>query len=81
MVVEKTIEQLYDTEKGMFLADRMVRGTCPHCQANDQPGDNCSVCGETYSPSDSSILLARYQEQPGITVSITPPDREATQFS
>ena len=52
MVVEKTIEQLYDTEKGMFLADRMVRGTCPHCQANDQPGDNCSVCGETYSPSE-----------------------------
>ena len=52
MVVEKTIEQLYDTEKGIFLADRMVRGTCPHCQSPDQPGDNCSNCGETYSPRE-----------------------------
>ena len=52
MVVEKTIEQLYDREKGIFLADRMVRGSCPHCQSPDQPGDNCSNCGETYSPME-----------------------------
>ena len=52
MVIEKEIEQLYDTEKGLFLADRMVRGTCPFCKALDQPGDNCSKCGETYSPKD-----------------------------
>ncbi|MDA7605891.1 class I tRNA ligase family protein, partial [Verrucomicrobiales bacterium] len=50
MIIEKEIEQLYDTEKGLFLADRMVRGTCPFCKALDQPGDNCSKCGETYSP-------------------------------
>ncbi|MAB60791.1 MAG: methionine--tRNA ligase [Verrucomicrobiales bacterium] len=52
MVVKKEIEQLYDTQKGMFLADRMVRGKCPTCNADDQPGDNCSKCGETYSPKD-----------------------------
>ena len=52
MVIKKEIEQLYDTEKGMFLADRMVRGICPTCNAPDQPGDNCSKCGETYSPKD-----------------------------
>ena len=52
MVKEEEIEQLYDTEKGMFLADRMVRGSCPHCESPDQPGDNCSKCGETYSPKD-----------------------------
>ncbi|MCP4847233.1 MAG: methionine--tRNA ligase, partial [Verrucomicrobiaceae bacterium] len=52
MVAEKTIEQLYDKEKGIFLADRMVRGSCPHCQSPDQPGDNCSSCGETYSPME-----------------------------
>ncbi|MFP6873904.1 MAG: methionine--tRNA ligase [Verrucomicrobiales bacterium] len=52
MVVEKEIEQLYDTEKGMFLADRMVRGSCPRCKSPDQPGDNCSSCGETYSPRE-----------------------------
>ena len=52
MVVEEEIEQLYDTEKGLFLADRMVRGTCPFCKSENQPGDNCSKCGETYSPKD-----------------------------
>src|SRR5690606_574673 len=46
--------QLYDVEAGTFLADRFVRGTCPNpnCRAVNQPGDNCSVCGSTYSPTD-----------------------------
>ena len=52
MVAEKEIQQLYDSEKNLFLADRMVRGTCPHCKTADQPGDNCSKCGETYSPAE-----------------------------
>jgi len=54
MVVEKDIEQLYDTEKNTFLADRLVRGTCPNpdCGATDQPGDNCGSCGRTYTPAD-----------------------------
>ncbi len=51
-VVERDVEQLFDLEKGIFLADRFVRGTCPFCQAKNQPGDNCSNCGETYSPAD-----------------------------
>lgn len=50
MVVEKEIEQLFDLEKGAFLADRFVRGTCPKCQSENQPGDNCGSCGATYSP-------------------------------
>ncbi|MEM7781841.1 MAG: methionine--tRNA ligase [Planctomycetota bacterium] len=50
LVKEKDIEQLFDTQEGTFLADRFVRGTCPFCQAEDQPGDNCSKCGKTYSP-------------------------------
>ena len=52
LVVEKEVEQLYDTVENTFLADRFVRGTCPNCQAPDQPGDNCSRCGTTYSPVD-----------------------------
>lgn len=52
MVVEKEISQLFDTEKGVFLADRFVRGTCPSCQSTNQPGDNCGNCGATYSPAD-----------------------------
>ena len=52
LVKEKEIEQLFDVEAGTFLADRFVRGTCPNCQAENQPGDNCSKCAATYSPAD-----------------------------
>ena len=51
-IVSKEITQLYDPEKGMFLADRFVKGTCPKCDAEDQYGDNCEVCGATYSASE-----------------------------
>ncbi len=52
LVMEEEIEQLFDVEKGAFLADRLVRGTCPKCGSTDQPGDNCGNCGATYSPAD-----------------------------
>ena len=52
LVKTKDVEQLYDVQAGTFLADRFVRGTCPQCRAVNQPGDNCSSCGSTYSPSD-----------------------------
>lgn len=52
MIIEEEIDQLFDTQKGVFLADRFVRGTCPKCGSRDQPGDNCGRCGETYSPTD-----------------------------
>jgi len=48
----RVITQLYDPEKGMFLPDRFVKGTCPKCQSADQYGDNCEVCGATYSPTE-----------------------------
>jgi len=50
LVRERDVEQLYDPQAGVFLADRFVRGTCPKCGAADQPGDNCSRCGHHYSP-------------------------------
>ena len=50
LVKEAEIEQLFDVEQGTFLADRFVTGTCPTCNAPNQPGDNCSKCGTTYSP-------------------------------
>jgi methionyl-tRNA synthetase len=54
LVKEKDVEQLFDPEAGTFLADRFVRGTCPNpgCGAANQPGDNCSKCGTTYSPAE-----------------------------
>ncbi|MEM6773874.1 MAG: methionine--tRNA ligase [Pseudomonadota bacterium] len=48
----REITQAYDPEKGLFLADRFIKGTCPNCKSEDQYGDNCEVCGATYSPSD-----------------------------
>ena len=54
LVKQEDVEQLYDVQAGTFLADRFVRGTCPNpaCRAVNQPGDNCSVCGMTYTPAD-----------------------------
>ncbi|AWK81473.1 methionine--tRNA ligase [Photobacterium damselae] len=51
-ITSRTISQLFDPEKEMFLPDRFVKGTCPKCGAEDQYGDNCDNCGETYSPTD-----------------------------
>ncbi|MBM3997928.1 MAG: methionine--tRNA ligase [Planctomycetes bacterium] len=52
LVVEADIQQLFDPEAGVFLADRFVKGTCPRCGAPDQYGDNCEKCGHTYRPTD-----------------------------
>ena len=51
-ISRKKIKQLYDPEKQMFLPDRFIKGTCPKCHAEDQYGDNCEVCGATYSPTE-----------------------------
>lgn len=48
-IVKKTIRQAYDPVKAMFLPDRYVKGTCPKCNAIEQYGDNCEVCGATYA--------------------------------
>ena len=52
LIDARTIEQFYDPVKGMFLADRYVKGECPKCGAQDQFGDACEVCGSTYSATD-----------------------------
>ena len=52
LIVEKSVSQLYDPEAETFLADRFVRGTCPKCQSENQPGDNCDKCKAVYSPVD-----------------------------
>lgn len=51
-ITTRAITQAYDEEKGLFLADRFIKGTCPRCKAADQYGDNCEACGATYSPAD-----------------------------
>ena len=51
-IAKRSITQAFDPEKKLFLADRYVKGTCPKCKTDDQYGDNCEVCGATYSPVD-----------------------------
>lgn len=51
-IKRKTISQLFDPEKQMFLPDRFVKGDCPKCGALDQNGDSCDSCGATYSPTE-----------------------------
>ncbi|MCC6201581.1 MAG: methionine--tRNA ligase [Gammaproteobacteria bacterium] len=51
-IARRTITQMYDPEREMFLPDRYIRGTCPHCGATDQYGDQCEVCSTTYQPTD-----------------------------
>ncbi len=64
LIERRTIEQLYDPEKQMFLPDRFIKGTCPKCKAEDQYGDSCEVCSATYSPTD---LINPYSAVSGTT--------------
>lgn len=48
----RVISQAFDPEKEMFLPDRFIKGECPKCGVDDQYGDNCEVCGATYSTTE-----------------------------
>jgi methionyl-tRNA synthetase len=51
-IARRSIEQFYDPLKAMFLPDRYIKGSCPRCGSEDQYGDNCEVCGATYTPTE-----------------------------
>jgi methionyl-tRNA synthetase len=51
-IKKRTISQLFDPEKNMFLPDRFIKGTCPKCKAEDQNGDSCDVCSATYATTE-----------------------------
>jgi methionyl-tRNA synthetase len=51
-IAKRTITQAFDPVEQMFLPDRFIKGTCPKCGAEDQYGDNCEVCGASYSPAE-----------------------------
>ncbi|KQT43482.1 MULTISPECIES: methionine--tRNA ligase [unclassified Methylophilus] len=63
-IANKTIEQYFDPVKSMFLPDRFIKGECPKCHSKDQYGDNCEVCGTTYSPTE---LINPYSAVSGAT--------------
>ncbi|HXH04047.1 MAG TPA: methionine--tRNA ligase [Candidatus Competibacteraceae bacterium] len=72
-IAQRTILRPYDPEKGMFLADRFIKGECPRCGAPDQYGDACEVCGATYTPTD-------LKNPRSILSGATPVERETSQF-
>ena len=52
LIFTRSVEQLFDAEKELFLADRFVIGDCPRCGAPDQYGDNCDNCSATYDATE-----------------------------
>jgi methionyl-tRNA synthetase len=63
-IAKRSIQQLFDPEKEMFLPDRYIKGVCPNCGTPDQYGDNCENCGATYAPTD---LINPYSVMSGAT--------------
>ena len=51
-LLREKVAQLWCPQCGMFLPDRFVKGTCPHCGKEEQYGDSCEHCSATYSPAD-----------------------------
>lgn len=72
-IVRRTIKQLYDSEREMFLPDRFVKGICPNCGAADQYGDNCENCSATYDATDLKDPISQVS-------GTTPELRDSEQF-
>ncbi|MFJ1469436.1 methionine--tRNA ligase [Massilia orientalis] len=72
LITTKTVDRFYDTAKGMFLADRNIKGECPVCHAKDQYGDNCEVCGAAYQPTE---LINPYSVFTGSTPILKPSEQ------
>jgi methionyl-tRNA synthetase len=64
LIKSKSVEQFFDPEKGIFLADRFIKGQCPKCGTKDQYGDNCENCSAVYAPTD---LINPYSTFSGAT--------------
>lgn len=50
--IEQESEQYFDEEAKTFLADRYIKGECPHCGNADAYGDQCEKCGKDLSPTE-----------------------------
>ncbi|GIZ52155.1 methionine--tRNA ligase [Noviherbaspirillum aridicola] len=72
LIVTRVVERFFDPVKGMFLADRNIKGECPKCGAKDQYGDNCEVCGAAYEPTE---LKNPYSALSGATPVLKPSEQ------
>ena len=50
--IEQFTDQFYDVKHNQFLADRYLKGTCPHCGNTNAYGDQCENCGTSLSGTD-----------------------------
>ena len=64
LIKKQTIEQFFDESKGLFLADRYVKGTCPSCGAKEQYGDNCEKCGAKYEATELINPVSIFSGEP-----------------
>ena len=51
-IEERSIKQVYSVDDQMFLADRYITGTCPHCGYEKARGDQCENCTKVLEPTD-----------------------------
>lgn len=51
-IEERTMKQVYSVDDKMFLADRYITGTCPHCGYEKARGDQCENCTKVLEPTD-----------------------------
>lgn len=51
-IEERTVKQIYSVDDKMFLADRYITGTCPHCGYDKARGDQCENCTKVLEPTD-----------------------------
>lgn len=51
-IIEKTMKQVFSIDDNMFLADRYIYGTCPHCGYEKARGDQCEQCTKVLEPTD-----------------------------
>ena len=72
-IARRIIRQAYDPVEGLFLPDRFIRGDCPRCGAGGQYGDNCEVCGATYTPAELSNPVSALS-------GVTPETRESEHY-
>lgn len=49
---KRSVEQFWDPQAQVFLPDRYIIGTCPHCGYEEAYGDQCEKCGALLSPTD-----------------------------
>ncbi len=66
-ITTRNLPQLYCEHDAMFLPDRFVKGTCPKCGAENQYGDSCDACGQTYAAEELKEAVCTLCGKPPVT--------------